>query len=85
MLTVDEDNMEVEDLLAAPADRGEIRRLTIFFVDLVDSTALSTLVEPETYHAVVGRYREQVLRVVASYEGHISSTKGDGLLAVFGA
>jgi hypothetical protein len=32
----------------------------------------------------VGRYREQVLRIVNRYEGHIGSTKGDGLLAVFG-
>jgi len=58
--------------------------LTLFFADLVDSTALSTHVEPETYRLVVGRYREQVLRVVSGYDGHIGSTKGDGLLAVFG-
>ena len=65
-------------------DPGEIRRLTILFADLVDSTVLSTRVEPETYRLLVGRYREQVLRVVNRYEGHIGSTKGDGLLAVFG-
>jgi class 3 adenylate cyclase len=58
--------------------------LTIFFADLVDSTALSTHVEPETYRLVVGRYREQVLRIVNRCEGHIGSTKGDGLLAAFG-
>lgn len=84
VLAVDKGNIDAEDLLAAPSGGGEIRRLTIFFADLVDSTALSTLVEPETYRTVVGRYREHVLRIVASYEGHISSTKGDGLLAVFG-
>jgi class 3 adenylate cyclase len=56
----------------------------MFFADLVDSTALSTQVEPETYRLVVGRFREQVLRIVNRYEGHIGSTKGDGLLAVFG-
>ncbi len=33
-------NAEAEDLLAAPSDPGEIRRLTIFFADLVDSTVL---------------------------------------------
>ena len=73
---------DAEDLLAHPGDAGEIRGLTIFFADLVDSTALSTQVEPETYRLVVGRYREQVLRIVNGYEGHIAS--GDGLLAVFG-
>ncbi len=58
--------------------------MTIFFADLVDSTVLSTRVEPETYRLLVGRYREQVQRAVNRYEGHIGSTKGDGLLAVFG-
>ena len=84
VLAADSANAEAEDLLAAPSDPGEIRRLTIFFADLVDSTALSTRVEPETYRLLVGRYREQVLRAVNRYEGHIGSTKGDGVLAVFG-
>jgi class 3 adenylate cyclase/tetratricopeptide (TPR) repeat protein len=84
VLAADSANAEAEDLLAAPSDPGEIRRLTIFFADLVDSTLLSTRVEPETYRLLVGRYREQVLRAVDRYEGHIGSTKGDGVLAVFG-
>ena len=84
VLAVDRGNPEAEDLLAAPARYGEIRRLTILFADLVDSTALSTRLEPETYHTLVGRYRHEVRRVVDRYEGHISSIKGDGLLAVFG-
>jgi len=84
VLAVDSNNADAEDLLAAPADYGEIRRLTILFADLVDSTALSTRVEPETYRTVVGRYRDDVLRIVEQYEGHIGSTKGDGLLAFFG-
>jgi class 3 adenylate cyclase/tetratricopeptide (TPR) repeat protein len=84
VLAADSANAEAEDLLAAPSNPGEIRRLTIFFADLVDSTVLSTRVEPETYRLLVGRYREQVLRAVNRYEGHIGSTKGDGVLAVFG-
>lgn len=75
---------DAEDLLAHPGGAGEIRGLTMFFADLVDSTALSAQVEPETYRLVVGRYREHVLRIVNGYKGHIGSTKGDGLLAVFG-
>ncbi len=68
----------------ASIDPGESRRLTIFFADLVDSTVLATRVEPETYRLLVGRYRELVLRAVHRYEGHIATTTGDGLLAVFG-
>ncbi|TFV57071.1 cyclase [Mycobacterium sp. PS03-16] len=76
--------LDADDLLAAPSDPGEIRRLTLMFADLVDSTVLSTEVEPETYRLLVGRYRDQVKRIVQRYEGHIGSTKGDGLLIVFG-
>jgi class 3 adenylate cyclase len=72
------------DLLAPSGDPGELRRLTILFADLVDSTVLSSRVEAETYHLLVGRYREQVVRIVDRYEGHLCSTKGDGLLVVFG-
>lgn len=85
VLAVDSSNVEAEELLAAAEDSGgEIRRLTILFADLVDSTALSTRVEPEVYHVVVGSYKKLVRNAVDRYEGHIGSTKGDGLLAVFG-
>ena len=46
VLVADSANAEAEDLLTASSDPGELRRLTIFFADLVDSTALSTRVEP---------------------------------------
>ncbi len=84
VLSVDRGNPDAEDLLAVSARHGEIRRLTIMFADLVDSTALSTRIEPEPYHTLVGRYRSEVSRVVDRYEGHVLSIKGDGLLAVFG-
>jgi class 3 adenylate cyclase len=89
VLAVDGSNADAEglladDVLSAGGSAGEIRRLTILFADLVDSTALSTQVEPETYRLVVGRYRDLVLKIVNQYEGHVDSTHGDGLLAVFG-
>lgn len=84
VLAADHGNLDAEDLLAAPSGGGEMRRLTIMFADLVDSTALSTQIEPEIYRTVVGRYREQVIQIISRYEGHLCSTKGDGLLAVFG-
>ena len=85
VLAVDRGNTEAEDVLAAsPGDHGEIRRLTILFADLVDSTVVSTRLEPEPYRLLVRKYREQVQRAVDHYGGHIASTKGDGLLAIFG-
>jgi class 3 adenylate cyclase len=84
VLAIDRDNSDAEDLLAAPEDLGEIRRLTMVFIDLVDSTGLSTQLEPEIYRTVVGRYRHDVISIIERYEGHLGSTKGDGLLAFFG-
>lgn len=84
VLTTDQSNPDAEDLLAIPGAAGEFRRLTILFADLVDSSRLSTQVELETYHLLVSRYRDQVARVVGSYGGYVASTKGDGLLALFG-
>ena len=84
VLAAEGSNTDAEDLLAPPVDHGQIRRLTIMFADLVDSTALSTQVDPETYRTVVGRYKERVRRTIDAYEGHIASIKGDGLLSVFG-
>ena len=84
VLAVDDGNAEAEDLLADSGDAGEIRRLTILFADLVDSTVLSTKLEPETYRLLVGRYRDQVLRIASRYEAFVGSKQGDGLLIVFG-
>jgi class 3 adenylate cyclase/tetratricopeptide (TPR) repeat protein len=84
VLAIDGANADAEDLLAALDDTGEMRRLTIIFIDVVESTKLSTRLEPEPYRVLVGKYRELVTRAIQRYEGHITSTKGDGLLAVFG-
>lgn len=84
VLAIDGANTDAEDLLAAPGDTGEMRRLTIVFIDVVESTQLSTRLGPESYRVLVGKYRELVTRTTERYEGHIASTKGDGILAVFG-
>ena len=85
VLAVDHGNIEAEDLLAAnPGEGGEIRRLSILFADLVDSTALSIRLEPEAYRQLVGQYRQQVQLVVDRYGGHIGVVQGDGILALFG-
>jgi class 3 adenylate cyclase len=84
VLAADRGNADAEDLLAAPGDVGEIRRLTILFAELANSTALSACIEPEAYGKVARRYCDQVCRIVNRYEGHLGSTKGEALLAVFG-
>lgn len=85
VLAVEQGNIEARGVLAAaPGDGGKIRRLTIVFADLVDSTVLSTRLDPEPYRLLVGGYRDLVQRIVDRHDGRIASTKGDGLLVVFG-
>ncbi|MBX7448431.1 protein kinase [Mycolicibacterium sp. 3033] len=84
VLAVDHRNAEAEDLLRAPTDRGEIRRLTMISADLVDATDLALRVEPETHRLLVSRFRDIVRQVADRYEGHVASAKVDGLLVAFG-
>jgi class 3 adenylate cyclase len=65
--------------------KGEVRRLTFMYCDVVGSTALSGRLELETYHELMRAYRTTCREVIESrFEGHIVHFKGDGLLAAFG-
>jgi hypothetical protein len=57
VLAVDQGNADAEDLLAAPGDGGEIRRLTILYVDLVDSAVLSSHAEPVSRRGALAEAR----------------------------
>ena len=54
------------------------------FCDLVDSTPLSSRLDPEELREVVRAYQETCARVIARYGGHIAYYLGDGLLVYFG-
>jgi class 3 adenylate cyclase len=70
---------------AAPSPaEAERRQLTVLFCDLVDSTALSSQLDPEDYREVVRAYQDTCAKVIARYEGHIAQYLGDGLLVYFG-
>ena len=84
MEALSQTSADTEDLLALGSPGGQNRRLTMLFIDVVDSTALSCRVEPETYWTVVGSYRRLVLNAAHELGGYIGFTKGDGLLVIFG-
>ncbi|MFY9974225.1 MAG: adenylate/guanylate cyclase domain-containing protein, partial [Chromatiaceae bacterium] len=63
---------------------GERRQLTVMFCDLVGSTALSTLLDPEELRELIQTYRKACGDVVARYDGHVAQYLGDGLLIYFG-
>src|SRR5262245_39128091 len=63
---------------------AERRQLTVMFCDLVDSTKLSSQLDPEDYRNVVRAYQTACTEVIQRYEGHIAQYLGDGLLVYFG-
>ncbi len=69
------------DMVAREAER---RQLTVMFVDLVGSTALSERLDPEDLRDVMRRYQDAVAGAVTSYAGHVAKYLGDGVLAYFG-
>src|SRR5262245_18565919 len=68
---------------ASPPD-AERRQLTVLFCDLVDSTRLSSQLDPEDLREVVRAYQDTCAKVIARFEGHIAQYLGDGLLVYFG-
>ena len=77
---------------AAPAEApptarpsaGERRQLTVMFVDLVGSTALSAALDPEEMGAAIRVYQNAVTGETLRFEGHIAKFMGDGVLVYFG-
>lgn len=63
----------------------EMRVVTALFVDLVGSTALAELLDPEEYTLVVNGAVERMTAGVEAIGGEVASRMGDGILAVFGA
>src|SRR5262249_40148083 len=63
---------------------AERRQLTVMFCDLVDSTKLSSQLDPEEYRDMVRAYQNVCTEVIQRYDGHIAQLLGDGLLAYFG-
>src|SRR3954468_2420384 len=55
-------------LQATSRSQAERRQLTVMFVDLVDSTALSTRLDPEEMGEVLRAYQDAVAGAVARYE-----------------
>jgi predicted ATPase/class 3 adenylate cyclase len=54
------------------------------FCDLVDSTKLSSQLDPKEYREVVRAYQQVCTDVIQHYDGYIAQYLGDGLLIYFG-
>ncbi len=63
---------------------AERRQLTVMFVDLVGSTALSAMLDPEDLRDIIRSYQSVIAETVAEFGGHIAQYLGDGALVFFG-
>jgi len=59
------------------------RDATVFFADLRGFTAISERLEPETLLAVLNRFFDRVVDIVAEHEGYLDNFLGDAVLVVF--
>src|SRR5262249_34989002 len=68
----------------ARTPEAERRQLTVMFCDLVESTRLSSQLDPEEYRDVVRAYQAACAEVIRRFDGHIAQYLGDGLLVYSG-
>lgn len=64
---------------------GERKPITILFTDIVGSTALAEMLDPEAWKEIVSGAHRIVASAVNRYEGTIAQLLGDGVLVFFGA
>ena len=84
---VNSDQQETADERSDDQSTGaeaERRQLTVMFVDMVGSTALSAELDPEDLREVMRRYQDAVAGAVTRYGGYVAKYLGDGVLAYFG-
>ncbi|MEO1020701.1 MAG: adenylate/guanylate cyclase domain-containing protein, partial [Pseudomonadota bacterium] len=78
------------DALIAPSvprtltNQVERRQLTVMFVDLVGSTALSERLDLDEFRTVIKAFNETVKTVLRQHDGFMAQIQGDGVLAYFG-
>jgi TOMM system kinase/cyclase fusion protein len=70
--------------VASPIPEAERRQLTVMFIDIVESTSLSSQLDPEDLREVVRAYQQVCSEVITRFDGHIAQLLGDGLLVYFG-
>jgi len=74
---------EVEPSAEHAAVAGR-RQLTVVFIDLVDSTALSRALDPEDLRDAIQGYHQAVAGAIRETGGFVAKFMGDGVLAYFG-
>jgi class 3 adenylate cyclase len=73
--------------IAAPPRQEHVRGrrpATVVFADVVDSTTLGELLDPESVHRILERYSEIAREILERHGGEIEKFIGDAVVAFFG-
>ncbi len=62
----------------------QLRQLTVVFVDLVGSTAISARLDLEDYKDLIRSYHLSCTKVINAHGGFVAQYAGDGVMAYFG-
>ena len=82
--TIEQPKVSLEIKPTVPRTDAERRQLTVMFVDLVGSTALSARLDPEDMREIVGAYHRSCAEQITKAGGVVAKYMGDGVLAYFG-
>jgi class 3 adenylate cyclase/tetratricopeptide (TPR) repeat protein len=71
--------------LASLTAEQELRYVTILFLDIVGSTNLSQLLDPEDVHLAMDSAMQRYASIITQHGGKVLKFAGDSVLAIFGA
>lgn len=74
-----------EDISIWTRTPGERKPVTVLFVDVVDSTAITESLDPEDTHDLLYHAVERMCEIVERNRGAVCRFMGDGIMAMFGA
>jgi hypothetical protein len=63
---------------------GERRHLTVLFCDVVDSTSISSALDPEEWRETLEGFHCAATEAISGWDGHVAKYLGDGEMAYFG-
>jgi len=72
------------EAIASADPQAERRQITVMFCDLVNSTALTSALDPETMEQLLHAYQDLCAGEIARFDGFVEHFMGDGVLAYFG-
>src|SRR5450759_3750726 len=70
-------------LVASRPTEGERKLVTVLFADVIGSTALGELLDPEQISEIMNGAFAQFNRAVSRYGGTVARLLGDAVLAIF--